>query len=75
MRVVNVHEAKTNLSALLDAVLAGEEIVLARRNVPIARLVLVANARPPREPGFAQGLIEMAEDFDEPLPDFEGYRS
>lgn len=75
MRVVNVHEAKTNLSALLDAVLAGEEIVLARRNVPIARLVLVTDARPPREPGFARGLIQMTEDFDAPLADFESYRS
>jgi len=74
MRVVNVHEAKTNLSALLDAVLAGEEIILARRNVAIARLVLVADGGPPREAGFARGQIRMTEDFDEPLADFEGYR-
>jgi len=47
MRVVNVHEAKTNLSALLDAVLAGEEIILARRNVPIARFACrVRGSRP-----------------------------
>jgi len=38
-------------------------------------LVLVEDARPPREPGFARGLLRMAEDFDEPLSDFEGYRS
>lgn len=75
MDVVNVQEAKTNLSKLLARVEAGEEIVLARAGTPIARLVPVAAAA--RRPGRGKGRIRMSEDFDAPLPEdllaaFEG---
>lgn len=67
MMIVNVHEAKTHLSRLLERVEQGEEIVIARNNQPIARLV--AHATPERRPGSLRGRIRIAEDFDEPLPD------
>lgn len=73
---VNVHDAKTHLSRLLRRVAAGEEIVIARAGVPVARLVPVAS-RPERRFGIDRGRFEVPEDFDAPLPDavlrdFEG---
>lgn len=67
MTIVNVHEAKTHLSRLLERVEQGEEIVIARNNRPIARLV--AHARPERQPGRLRGRIHIADNFDDPLPD------
>jgi prevent-host-death family protein len=64
MRTVNVHEAKTQLSRLLQAVEEGEEIVIARNGTPVAKLVPHGEERKPLEPGWAkQGW--MAPDFDE----------
>lgn len=75
MDVVNVQEAKTNLSRLLARVEGGEEVVIARAGTPIARLVPVAAG--PRRPGRGKGRIRMSDDFDAPLPEdllaaFEG---
>jgi len=66
----NVHEAKTHLSRLLEKVAEGEEVVIARAGVPVARLVPVS---PPsqRELGFERGRVFIADDFDAPLPDDE----
>lgn len=63
--VVNVHEAKTHLSRLLDRVHAGEEIILAKAGKPYARLVPL-EPRPERRPGLVKGRITDA--FFEPLP-------
>jgi prevent-host-death family protein len=68
MAEVNVHEAKTHLSRLLQRVASGEEIVIARAGKPIARLVSVER-RPQRLIGQDDGLFEIPEDFDAPLPD------
>ncbi len=73
--IVNIHEAKTHLSRLLERVVAGEEVVLARAGIPVARLVPFATQ--PRRPGSGKGRITMPDDFDAPLPDelldaFEG---
>lgn len=73
---VNVHEAKTHLSRLLRRVAAGEEIVIARGGVPVARLVPVDSPRP-RRFGLDRGRFMVPDDFDQPLPedvlrDFEG---
>jgi len=65
---VNIHEAKTQLSKLLARVRAGEEIVIAKAGKPVARLVPLASARD-RVPGSARGKLELAADFDAPLPD------
>lgn len=65
---VGIHEAKTHLSRLLKRVAAGEEVVIARAGIPIARLVPESSARK-RVLGRDRGLFEVPEDFDAPLPD------
>jgi prevent-host-death family protein len=65
MKTVNVHEAKTQLSRLLQEVEEGEEIVIARNGTPVAKLVPHVEERKPREPGWAKGRMWMAPDFDE----------
>ena len=67
-RKVNVHEAKTNLSQLLERAHAGEEIIIAKAGTPYARLVPLA-APQPRKPGLLKGKLDDA--FFEPLPDDE----
>jgi prevent-host-death family protein len=68
--VVNVHEAKTHLSRLLERVHQGEEIILAKAGKPYARLVPL-EAESEREPGRLKGRVVMRDDFFEPLPDDE----
>ena len=71
MKIVDVHEAKTHLSRLIQEALDGEEVVIARGNTPLVRLAVVESARPQRSTGWAKGLIkEIAADFDAPLDDF-----
>jgi len=80
MTMVNVHEARTHLSRILDRVAAGEEIVIAKAGKPVARLVPIgptASTAAPRAPGKYRGQIRFRDDFDTPLPDdlldaFEG---
>ncbi len=68
MAMVNVHQANTHLSQLLQEVERGEELVLARSGVPIARLVAWEGpAQPVAAPGAMQGRITVQEDFDAPL--------
>ena len=68
MALVNIHQAKTHLSQLLLGVERGEEVVIARSGVPIARLVAwQAPAQPVAAPGAMRGEIVMASDFDAPL--------
>ncbi|MDP2308537.1 MAG: type II toxin-antitoxin system Phd/YefM family antitoxin [Pseudomonadota bacterium] len=67
---VNVHDAKTQFSALLDRVLAGEEIIIAKAGTPVARLTpLLPGTGRARVPGSRVGRMRMAADFDEPLPE------
>jgi prevent-host-death family protein len=77
VKSVNIHEAKTHLSRLLDEVSRGEEVTIAKAGKPIARLVPATTMRPIRTPGFLRGKIRISDDFDAPLPDelqrgFEG---
>jgi prevent-host-death family protein len=67
MSIVNVHEAKTQLSRILDRVAKGEEIVIAKAGRPVAKLVPLPSK--PRKPGRCKGKIKIADDFDAPLPD------
>ncbi len=68
MELVNIHQAKTQLSRLLQEVEQGEEVVIARAGVPIARLVAWQEpAQPVAAPGAMRGGIELADDFDAPL--------
>jgi prevent-host-death family protein len=62
---VNVYEAKTHLSQLLDRAAAGEEIVIARAGRPIARLVPLADSPSRRSPGGWRGKVRISDDFDE----------
>ena len=66
MKMVNVHEAKTQLSRLLEAVEAGEDVVIARAGKPVARLLPVVAGS--RTPGRLKGKVTMTDDFDAPLP-------
>jgi prevent-host-death family protein len=68
-KTVNVHEAKTHLSRLLDRVSQGEEVIIAKAGKPIARLVSVKDRPERRVPGSAKGRIVVGEDFDAPLPE------
>jgi prevent-host-death family protein len=67
--LVNVHDAKTHFSRLLARVEAGEEVVIGRPGVPVARLVPYRS--PPcatRRPGVWRGRVDLGPDFDDPLP-------
>jgi prevent-host-death family protein len=66
--IVNVHEAKTHFSRLLERAHAGEEIVLAKAGKPYARLVPLESGQP-RVPGIAEGKLD--ESFFDPLPEEE----
>jgi len=71
---VNIHEAKTQLSKLIQAALNGREVIIAKGNKPVVRLEVLPQARSSRKIGNAKGLIlSMAENFDEPLDDFKEY--
>ena len=65
--LVNVHEAKTHLSRLLDRVARGDEIIISKAGKPIARLIPFA--RPERVLGQDAGRVSIADDFDAPLPE------
>lgn len=65
---INIHEAKTHLSRLVERASAGEEIIIAKAGKPIARLVPLATAVKPKKLGLLRGKIGIAEDFDAPLP-------
>lgn len=69
MQTVNVHEAKTHLSRLLERVATGEEVVIAKAGRPVARLVAFGEKPERRQFGRDAGLFEVPEDFDDPLPD------
>lgn len=64
MHKVNMHEAKSNLSALIEEVLAGGEVVIARSGKPLARLVPYEVRKDPRKPGRWRGRLWVADDFD-----------
>jgi prevent-host-death family protein len=77
MKTVNINEAKIQFSRLLRRVAAGEEITIANRGVPVARLVPLPTSKPIRKLGIFSDTIKIPDDFDAPLPDeilelFEG---
>ena len=69
MASVNVHDAKTHLSRLLDRVAAGESVVIAKAGKPVARLVPISRPVGPRVFGGDRGKFVVPDDFDAPLPD------
>lgn len=74
MIIVNMHEAKTNLSKLVKQVEAGEEVIVSRAGEPVAKIVAYsALPKEPRKPGSMKGKIWIAPDFDEIPEEFEEY--
>ena len=73
MHQVNIHEAKTHLSKLIQEAVAGEEVVIAKGNKPVVKLVALRHQKHQRQLGTAKGKIVMADDFEEPLDDFAPY--
>lgn len=65
---VNIHEAKTHFSKLIERVRLGEEVIVAKAGTPVARLVPVQAPPKQRQPGSARGQIKIGDDFDAPLP-------
>ena len=65
-KAVNIHDAKTHLSRLVERVEAGEEITLARAGRPVARLVPYRRTSEPRRPGLWKGKVTLADDWDAP---------
>ena len=77
MKQVNIHQAKTELSKLVERAEAGDEIIIARAGKPVARLVPPTRARRHRRLGLLDGKFRIPDDFNAPLPDavlraFEG---
>jgi prevent-host-death family protein len=76
--IVNMHEAKTTLSRLVERALAGDDVVIARDGKPAVRLVPIKPAATPRRPGRLRGRVHMSADFDRTpesvIEEFEGSR-
>jgi len=71
MQTVNIHEAKTHLSRLLEQVAGGDEIIIAKAGKAIARLVPLDAAPKKRQLGLLKGKLNVPDDFDAPLTDSE----
>ncbi len=68
---VNIHEAKTHLSKLLERVSLGEEVIIAKAGKPVARLTAIHQKGTPRPLGTGKGDFVVPDDFNDPLPQFE----
>ena len=68
MYITNISEAKAHLSALIEKVLSGQEVIIGKAGKPVAKLVRYERSQQTRRPGAMRGKIKIAEDFDE-LPD------
>ena len=68
MHITNISEAKAQLSALIEKVISGQEVIIGKAGKPVAKLVRYERSQETRQPGALRGKIKIAEDFDE-LPD------
>lgn len=68
MKIANIHEAKSQLSKLIESALAGEEIIIAKAGKPLVKLIPYQEEQKPRIPGGWEDKVTMADDFDEELP-------
>ncbi len=66
--IYNLYEAKTHLSHLVDRAAKGEEILIAKAGVPLAKLIPVPKPKEKRKPGGWKGKVYIADNFDDPLP-------
>ena len=67
-KTVNIYDAKTRLSQLVDEAANGEEVIIARNGRPVARLIAFRRTAVPRKPGRLRGKVRIGRDFDDPLP-------
>jgi antitoxin (DNA-binding transcriptional repressor) of toxin-antitoxin stability system len=75
MYQVSIEKTPTvQLHDLIDSVINGEEVIFTQNNLPVAKLVTVRQEKPRPQFGSANGSFKMAEDFNEPLEDFDEYR-
>lgn len=65
MQIINIHQAKTNLSKLIEQVIAGEDVVIAKAGKPIAKLIKYKEPLKPRVPGLWKGKVWISNDFNE----------
>jgi prevent-host-death family protein len=75
--IINIHEAKTHLSRIVDEVAAGAEVIIAKAGKPMARLSPLSGVRRKKRLGLLKGKIKVSDDFNTPLPEdviasFEG---
>jgi prevent-host-death family protein len=75
--IINIHEAKTHLSRIVDEVAAGAEVIIAKAGKPMARLTPLESVPRPKKLGMLKGKIKVPDNFNEPLPEdvierFEG---
>jgi prevent-host-death family protein len=70
MTIYNIHEAKTHFSKLLERVLSGEEVIIAKAGKPVARILPVTSEVSLRQPGNDKGKVTIMSDFDDPLEEF-----
>jgi prevent-host-death family protein len=75
--IINIHEAKTHLSRIVEEVAAGAEVIIAKSGKPMARLTSIAGVRRPKKLGLLKGKVKVPDDFNAPLPEdviagFEG---
>ena len=68
MQITNISEAKAHLSALIEKVISGQEVIIGKAGKPVAKLVRYERSQEMRRPGALRGKIKIAEDFDD-LPD------
>jgi len=77
MSAINIYEAKTQLSKLVDKAASGKDVIIARGGKPVARLTAIEPAKKPIRYGLLKGKVKISPDFDAPLPEeviraFEG---
>lgn len=73
MKKANLHEAKTNLSKLVELAVNGEEVIICKAGIPLVKLVKIEEKRTPRKPGSLRGKIKISKDFDELPEEFMDY--
>jgi prevent-host-death family protein len=69
--IINIHEAKTHLSRIIDEVAAGREVIIAKAGKPMARLVPFVGLARPKKLGLLKGKLEVPDDFNRPLSESE----
>ncbi|OGH15673.1 MAG: antitoxin [Candidatus Levybacteria bacterium RIFCSPHIGHO2_02_FULL_37_10] len=69
MQIMNIHQAKTNLSKLIAMTLAGEDVIIAKAGKPVAKIVAYKEKVKPRKPGLWKGKIWMSDDFNDEDPE------